>query len=91
MLSISLLLNPGSPLCGIPSTINNGVLLPLIEFIPRIWILAAEPGAPELDCTLTPAICPCKAVPRSEVLIFVNDSDSTRATAPVNSFLRIVP
>ena len=56
---------------GTPSTITSG-LPPLIEFVPRIVILAVcDPGAPELCIAVTPGICPAKA---AETLATLRDS-----------------
>ena len=43
---------------GTPSITHSGSALPVMVLWPRIRILAASPGRPEVACTFTPASLP---------------------------------
>ena len=47
---------------GTPSTTHSGSLLPVMEAVPRMRILADSPGRPLTACTLTPASLPCMSM-----------------------------
>jgi hypothetical protein len=45
-----------------PSTTISGSDAPRMVLMPRIWICAPPPGAPELVWMLAPATLPCSAL-----------------------------
>ena len=76
---------------GKPSTINNGVLSPVIEPPPRTRILISASGEPSVVVICTPAIFPCKASVAFATGIAAKVSELTVATEPVRSFFLAVP
>ena len=46
---------------GTPSSMNKGEVPEVMELVPRIWKAAALLGSPELDITISPGVCPCRA------------------------------
>ena len=90
--SISLLLIALKlPAKGTPSTIMRGLLLALIEPIPRIRILLLSPGCPVEVEICTPETLPSSALATSVVCLFCISSAFTVAIEPVKDFLSAVP
>jgi len=93
MLTISLsedllsILGISVPSRGIPSNTHNGSCVPFIDAVPRIRILAGDPGAPEVFVTDTPAICPVSAWSILFAAPTIASETSTLEIAAVN-FLR---
>jgi len=75
---------------GIPSTIIRASLFPIVVF-PRTRIVPPLPGAPELRVTFNPATAPCNAFEICTACRFSIISPLTIPTAPVRSFLVLVP
>ena len=74
---------------GTPSRINNGEVPELIEFVARIWNVAALLGSPELEITVIPGVIPCNAWSNPPAGIFSNFSALTVETEPaIVPFLR---
>lgn len=71
---------------GKPSTINSGVLSPVIEPPPRTRIFISASGDPSVVVICTPAILPVNASVADATGTTVNASEFTVATEPVKSF-----
>ena len=70
----------------------NGVLLALIELIPRIRILGEEtPGCPDAVDSCTPAALPASVLMAFDVCILPISSDLRTAADPVNADFLAVP
>ena len=76
---------------GKPSTINSGVLSPVIEPPPRTRIFISASGDPSVVVICTPAILPVNASVADATGTTVNASEFTVATEPVKSFFLAVP
>ena len=75
-----------------PSTTYRGLLLALIEPIPRIRMLPPEDeGSPEDEMICTPGVVPASAVVTELVTRFEISSLSTMVAEPVNDSLVAVP
>ena len=59
MRSMSLGFSIGIDSLGTPSTTYNGVLLPVMDAIPRTRTLGCSPGVPLAEATFTPGVRPC--------------------------------
>ena len=76
---------------GTPSTTQSGSFALPNVVIPRILIVAPEPGAPELAATITPEVLPCSIVPTPPFGTFSRSLAVTCEIAPVTTLFFCLP
>ena len=76
---------------GKPSTMNRGVLSPVMEPPPRTRIFISASGEPSVVVICTPAILPVRASVAEATGTAASTSELTVATEPVRSFFFTEP